>query len=211
MPGYPEPFSFKNLEYIKENININICTITSENDGTGTGFLLKIYSSEKNNYFPVLITCYHVLKKDEKSLVKNITITFDNEKEKERVISIDKTRLIYKEEKIYDIVIIGIKKNDNLDTNNFLEIDEGIYKEGKLSEIYKNKTIYIIHYPENNDISISSGTIKSICDDNIKIQHRCSTKPGSSGSPLINFENHKVIGIHSGYDNHYNSNIGRVL
>ena len=31
---------------------------------------------------------------------------------------------------------------------------------------------------------------------NCIIKHTCNTKPGSSGSPILNLENNKVIGLH---------------
>ena len=36
--------------------------------------------------------------------------------------------------------------------------------------------------------------------NNTKIYYSCSTQPGSSGGPIINSKNYKVIGIHQGFD-----------
>ena len=47
----------------------------------------------------------------------------------------------------YDTTIIEINpKNDNIDINSFLEIDEGIY-EDNLNQKYQYKSIYALHYP----------------------------------------------------------------
>ena len=45
------------------------------------------------------------------------------------------------------------------------------------------------------------------------IQHTCSTQDGSSGSPILNLETNKVIGIHKEgtKDSKYNYNIGTFL
>ena len=40
--------------------------------------------------------------------------------------------------------------------------------------------------------------------------HKCSTDNGSSGSPILNLENNKLIGIHSKGTN-YNYNMGTLL
>lgn len=46
-------------------------------------------------------------------------------------------------------------------------------------------------------MNFSQGKIKSI-DDNYIIKHLCNTDHGSSGGPLINSIDYKVIGIHKG-------------
>ena len=52
---------------------------------------------------------------------------------------------------------------------------------------------------------------KWIVDYNEDILNSCSTKPGSSGSPIINIENYKVFGIHKGYIKSINLNIGTLI
>ena len=49
------------------------------------------------------------------------------------------------------------------------------------------------------------GKINDI-DENFTIKHSCSSQEGSSGGPLLNLLNFKVIGIHKGQniDNDYN-------
>ena len=111
----------------------------------------------------------------------------------------------------YDTTIIEIKKEDNI--NNYLELDDIIINDisnniNKNKE-YINKTIYIIQYPENN-LSVSYGILDNIYEDKkYDFNHKCSTKFGSSGSPILNISN-KIIGIHKeGYNNKYN--IGTFL
>ena len=47
-------------------------------------------------------------------------------------------------------------------------------------------------------MNFSQGTIKYIYDDFYNIDHVCDSDPGSSGGPLINLVDYKVIGIHKG-------------
>ena len=113
-------------------------------------------------------------------------------------ILIDYTRKAYTNEK-YDITIIEIKKTDNLNFSDFLEIDENIYNDD-LNDTYKQKSVYLIYYPYENKASYSNGIIKNISEDNYNIKHLCSTKPGASGCPIINLNNNRVLGIHKGAD-----------
>ena len=93
--------------------------------------------------------------------------------------------------------IIEIKKEDNI--KNFLELDDlildDINKDNVQYNKYKDKTIYIPHYPDEN-LSVSYGIISDIPEENkLYFQHKCITNIGSSGSPILNLNN-KVIGIH---------------
>ena len=57
---------------------------------------------------------------------------------------------------------------------------------------------------------MSYGKIKEK-KNNYEIIHLCSTEIGSSGSPILNLSNNKVIGIHSRSYEKYNFNIGFSL
>ena len=48
-------------------------------------------------------------------------------------------------------------------------------------------------------------------DEKFSFRYSCQTQNGSSGSPVINLINHKVIGIHKGYKENLKYNIGTVL
>ena len=77
------------------------------------------------------------------------------------------------------------------------------------NELYINETFYIIQYPEG-ELSVSYGTLENIFkDEKYTFFHKCSTKEGSSGSPILNLDN-KIVGIHrQGLNN--NSNKGTFL
>ena len=92
-----------------------------------------------------------------------------------------------------------MKKNDKLNFNDFLEIDENIYKKD-LNGTYRQKSVYLIYFPYGKKAIYSNGVIKRISEDKFNIEHLCSTKPGASGCPIINLNNNRVMGIHKGAD-----------
>ena len=111
--------------------------------------------------------------------------------------------------KEYDITIIEIKEEDNI--KDYLELDENIIKEG-INQLYINNPIYIIQYSEQKKLGVSYGILKGIFKEKeYNIKHSCFTEKGSSGSPIINLINNKVIGIHKKADNNNNYNIGLFL
>ena len=206
----PEPVSFNGTKNILNQMNDSVCRIY--NDCKGTGFFTKIpYKSE---LLPVLITNNHVINKEDIKSNKIISLYINNDKIIKE-IKIDNNRLRYTNEKL-DITIIEIKEKDNLN-NKYLELDDNIINYFKLNEnepgfinnIYKNESIYIINYPEDKDIVVSYGQPPHI--NNTEIQHKCSTKEGSSGSPILLINNQKLIGIHYGCSNNYEYNKGRLL
>ena len=80
---------------------------------------------------------------------------------------------------------------------------------------YIGHSMYILHYPsyqENQQLSVSYGIIKNrFIDKEYNFKHYCSTEKGSSGSPILNINNNKVIGIHKQTDKNKNYNIGSFL
>ena len=107
----------------------------------------------------------------------------------------------------FDTTIIEIKDRDEI--NNFLELDD-IIIDDIINKIDKNdrlidETLYIIQYPEGK-LSVSYGILDKIsADKKYNFNHKCSTKGGSSSSPILNMNNNKIIGIHKeGHKNNYN-------
>jgi len=177
----------------------NICKIYKFDGGKGSGFFCNIISGKE--IIPVLMTNNHLI--DEKYLNENneiqLSLNDDNEIKK---IEINGKKKIYTN-KEYDITIIEIKpEKDKI--NNLMEIDEKIYKNDS-NIIYKNKSVYIIHYPLSDKVAVSYGIINNI--EVYNINHFCCTESGSSGSPIIDLSNHKIIGIHKGGSNKKNKGI----
>lgn len=118
----------------------------------------------------------------------------------------DESRIRYTNN-YYDITIIQIKREDKLDKIRFFDIDEEIFK-SNYGE-YKNKEIYLLYYPQGEKMNFSQGFIDGISEDKDEICHKCNTKSGSSGGPIIN-KNYKVIGVHKGALKEF-KNVGTFL
>ena len=187
--NYPKPISLQSTEKIIEQMKNNVCRIKLLNGNKGTGFFCKF--SYNNKIFPVLITNNHVINKEILNKNEKILIIINNE---EREIEL-KDRIKYTNEE-YDITIIEIKEKEDK-INKYLEIDDKII--GNKSNIsYIKESIYIIQYEgEKDEVSISYGIIKGIDEkDNYTFKHFSCTDKGSSGSPILNINNNKIIGIH---------------
>ena len=122
---------------------------------------------------------------------------------------IDETRKVFIDE-MKDIIIIEIRKGEFSNINS-LYLDENIFNKNPES-IYKY--IYILHFEYGKEAKYSTGVIDHF--DNIlifdkKILYSCTTQPGSSGGPIINSKNFKVIGVHRGYDNFKGLNFGLFI
>ena len=197
----------KNLEGISRT---HICKITCQDGTHGTGFLCNI--SNWNNTLKVLMTNNHVLNKEDIQPGKKIVFSFDNDRLPNRLL-IDKNRKTYTSE-LYDVTIIEIKQEDNLkgvDEKSFFDLDNQIFDE-KANEIFRNSQIYLLHYPKGIEMEISPGIIRNISENKRTIFHLCDTSGGSSGGPIINKDNFKVIGIHKGAaEKGKNYNMGTLL
>ena len=136
--GYPNIISYESSKKIIEQMERNICKI-NEGKEQGTGFFCKIPFPNQNNMLPVFITNNHVINKDTLNKEK---IKLDiKEAETMKEIKLN-NRMKYTNEE-YDITIIEIKEEDNI--NNYLELDDIIIEDiinniNKTKE-YINKTI----------------------------------------------------------------------
>jgi len=206
IPGSPFYIGDEKLEIIRNQKDNSICKIIKNDKPIGTGFLCSIQGEYKKRIN--LITAYHVIGEEDLKIGNQINLSFNDNKNKLKKIKIDNSRRIYASED-YDIVIIEITDNDDLKKNNILEIDENIFTESDLNK-YINESIYILHYPQGNFACLSIGIIKNI-DKNNTIFHLCSTEHGSSGSPILNLDTLKVIGIHQAYDKSEKTNVGAII
>ena len=200
------------LPIINNQKKNSVCKIIKNNGEAGTGFLCKIPHPDSFNLKPTLITCYHVLRNEDLIEGKKIVMKF-NDDEKEKCIIIDKERKIYtSNEKEFDITIIEIKSSDNFNKEDFLDVDDYLYKGDILNDIYQEqKNIYLIHYSKGFKAKLSFGTIKNISLDNNEIKHLSDTDEGSSGCPIFNLSNYKIIGIHKGDHKKFEFQVGTIL
>ena len=186
LDNYPEAVTMEGTEKILKQMEECICKINKKDGGKGTGFFCKIKNKDKNIY--IMITNNHIIDEDYIKENKEIEIALNNGKIK-RTIILNNNRKIYTN-KFYDTTIIEIdSEKDKI--NHFMEIDEQ-YKENP--NIIYEKSIYIIQYPLGKEVKVSYGIINTI--DNHDIEHFCNTNEGSSGSPILNISNNKIIGIH---------------
>ena len=197
--GKISPLTIEQLNIISSQLKKNICKIHKINGRKATAFFCKIPFPDQFKLLPVLITNYHVLGKEDLKINKTIKITLDDDNI-EKVLLIDKNRITLGNKKI-DISLVEIKPNLDI-INNFLDIDDNV-NDNNYKKIYQNKSIYLLHYPNGGQASFSSGKIEEIYNENIR--HSCSTEYGSSGAPILNSSNLKVIGVHKRRtDNFYN-------
>ena len=179
------PIPLKGVKNIVEQMENNICKIDI-NENKGTGFICKILDKL------YLITNSDILNEEYIEENEIIEISINNKPKK---IKIDMTRKTYTNKDL-DVTFIEINPNED-NINNYLEIDEEDINEteDKIELEYKNKSIYMLHYPRG-ELSISCGVTKEIKEGK-KIEYLCSTEEESSGSPILSLQTYKVIGIHS--------------
>ena len=202
--GCPRVVPYECSKTIIEQMEKNICKITV-GDEQGTGFFCEIPFPNKDNMLKVLITNNHVIND---SILKkpDAVIPLDIEEEANTKYLNLNNRIKYTSEK-YDTTIIELKENDEI--KNYLQLDEKIMEDImnniNKNDKYKDETVYIIQYPEGK-LSVSYGIIGNMCvSERYNISHKCSTNRGSSGSPILNINNNKVIGIHKkAKENKYN-------
>ena len=171
-----------------------ICQIIINERIKGTGFFCQIKSPIENKTIKVLLTCYHVLDIEDQA-INRIVCKIENEEK-----TLDLENRWKRHDRQIDFTCVQIINEDNIEE--FLEIDENILA-NKLKK-FKRKKIYTIGFSEIG--GIDTGEISRI---NEKLfVHNCSTEHGWSGGPIFNQENNKVIGLHRGYYDRENSNIG---
>ena len=196
LKDYPSPIFIKETKKILQQMEKSVCKICIKDGSKGSGFFSKI-PLINNTFVHVFITNNHVI--NEKYLKEENEIKIKmNDGHKTNIKNINiKDRLYYTNEE-HDITIIEIKENKQDNSYEFLEFDDNILKDDGLG--YIGNSVYILHYPshfEEDKVAVSFGIIKNRFEDKqFNFKHYCSTEYGSSGSPILNISNNKVIGIH---------------
>jgi hypothetical protein len=171
-----------------------ICKIIIDNDTKGTGFLCKIPLHGDNKLTPVLITNNNVINDNMLARKKDIIIkSFCNSSIKEKKLNLS-NRTAYNNKKL-GISIIEIVNKDGFKNINMFELDEDMLS-GKTDK-FIDKSIYMIHSNQET-LYVSYGLVNDIGkNQSYNFMHTCKAFNGSSGSPILNLENNKIIGIHS--------------
>ena len=195
--GSPNIVSLESSQKIIEQMKKNVCQIQSD-ESQGTGFFCRIPFPDMNNMLTVLITNNHII--NEELLYEDdaeILIYTENEKNT-KTINLN-NRIKYTNNH-YDITIIEIKEQDKI--FDYLELDDNILEnllnnnDTNLNDAFSDETVYLLQYPEGI-LSVSYGVVKNVNEDKKYIfTHMCSTKGGSAGSPVLNLNSNKVMGIH---------------
>ena len=205
----------KNIKGQQEAIPLNkilkigqkkVCKIKCSNNGTGSGFFCNII--DEWNPLRALVTNRHVLNEEDLKPGKKISFS-KNDDEDQYVLEIDEERKVFTSKK-YDVTIVEIRKEDNIKPDSFFDIDENVYDP---NYNFKDKLIILLHYPKGDEMSLSTGSIKQVGVDekNYEIYHLCSSDRGSSGGPLINIKDYKVLAIHKGASKEFNDNFDTLL
>ena len=207
-----KPVSIKKTETILDQMKTCVCKINNGQIG-GTGFFTKL--PFKKELISVLITSNHILGENEISNGKIITLSLNNNEIIKKII-IDSKRKTYTNID-YDTTIIELNEKD--DIKDYLILDKHILEKinsekdeisVNTNKFFKNEkaSIYILNYAE--EMFVSYGLLNNI--DGNQISHKCYTKEGSSGSPILSLETNEVIGINSkGSKNNYQFNFGILL
>ena len=195
--GSPNIVSLESSQKIIEQMKKNVCQIQSD-ESQGTGFFCRIPFPDMNNMLTVLITNNHII--NEELLYEDdaeILIYTENDKNTKKINLNNRIKYINNH---YDITIIEIKEQDKI--FDYLELDDNILENllnnshTNLNDSFADETVYLLQYPEGI-LSVSYGVVKNLHEDNKYIfTHMCSTKGGSAGSPVLNLNTNKVMGIH---------------
>ena len=187
---YPKPIFFEATKKILDQMKKCICQII-DGANRGTGFFAKLFINGK--LVKVFITNNHIINKLYLETKEEIKINiYDKPKE----IKIKGKVFITEEEN--DVTIIEVSEKEEI--YDYLELDDYIFHENRINE-YIGNSVYLLQYPSYNGIqklAVSYGIIKD-SDEKKKFnfQHYCCTNYGSSGSPILNINNNKIIGIHT--------------
>ena len=189
------PISFEQTKKILEQMENYICKIIIDKDTKGTGFLCKIPLHGDNKLAPVLITNNNVINDDILARKKDIIIElFCTSSKKQKTLNLS-NRTAYNNKKL-GISIIEIVNKDGFKNINMFELDEDMLSSGKTDKII-DKSIYMIHSNQET-LYVSYGLVNDIGkNQSYNFMHTCKAFNGSSGSPILNLENNKIIGIHS--------------
>ena len=183
----PEPVTISGTRTILNQMIYCICKIKVQ-ESLGTGFFCKIPFKNEGE-IPFLFTNYHVLNKDYFEKSDSLKLLLNDEKDVKNMNLKIKRRIYFNE--AYDTALIEIKDSDGI--TDFLGLDENLFRDDE-DALFKTNTIYVLHYPNGKKASVSYGLVNIIKQK--EILHTCSTENGSSGSPILNLETNKVIGIH---------------
>ena len=200
--GSPDPVSISGTRKILDQLINCVCKIKVKG-ASGTGFFCKVPLGN-NQTIKCLMTNHHVIDEQYYNQNKEINLLINDDKDIKSIDTNSKRITFFSEN--YDIAIIQLKETDKI--QNFLDLDENLFID-KENVYYVNKSVYILQYPKGKNAMVSYGILNQF--NNYNINHTGSTDDGSSGSPILNLESNKVIGIHKEGSVPFNFNKGTFL
>ena len=199
--NFVKPVTAESTQKILEQMKNCICKVKN-NQIIGIGFFCRI-PYKNNTKINVLITSYQII--DDFYLNQNNQINLLlNDYNELKIINLDPSRKIFST-KDFNTTIIELKQNDNI--TNYLELDDNLFSNNSKS-LYENGSIYMLQYLNGGNASVSYGILNKLNGFNIK--HTCSAESCSSGAPILNISNNKIIGI-SLYNNNMNINYNKGI
>ena len=182
-----EPVNIQRTERILNQMRNYICKIKFKGRFE-TGFFCKIPFRKET--IKVLMTNHHFLNEKDFKDIKNLNLSLNDDKKKLTIdLELDRETYFNKE---YDVTLIKLRNEDNI--KDYLELDDNLIQDN--SEInYKDTSIYILNYSNGDTAAVSYGILNNI--DKYNIKYKCRIDIGSSGCPILNLKNNKVIGIHN--------------
>ena len=197
-----KPVSIEGTMMIYQQMTNCICKVKN-NQKIGTGFFCKI-PYQNNNKINVLITSYQILNEDYLNNNNQITLLLGDYNQ-QKLISLYPGRNTYYN-KEYNTTIIELNENDYI--NNFIELDDNLFR-NDLKTLYKNESIYTLHYLNGGKALVSYGILEQL--NNYNIKHSCEIQSGAEGAPILNLTNNKLIGISLETKDKLNYNEGIIL
>jgi len=195
--------TIEDMERIMHIMKNSICKISINNGQQGTGFLCRFNINDWDTLRCLVTTDFFI---DESDFDPGSKINFSlDEGRINKEITIEENRKKYTN-KEYGITFIEIKSKDGIKKESFMEIDENIY-DNNPKEYLKRLPVFLLQYPNGDKIKKSEGIILKLRDNNT-IEHLCKCDSCSSGGPLINFNNNKIIAIHKDFGNGQQWNLG---
>ena len=203
--GGPPALTLKNIEEIFE-LEKAMCKIKFQINergrlitNYGSGCFIEL-NEEDFPFTKFLLTNNHVLDQEQIKGNKILDVYYNGKIKK---INLSKRRRYTN--KNLDYTCIEIFEEDNIEQ--YYYIDQRVFQNNL--DAFKDEDIYILHYPLGGELSFSPGKIVGIKYSNIF--HNCSTKGGSSGSPIISRYNSSIIGLHHGTHRIYNFNLAKDI
>ena len=199
--NYVKPVTPEGTKKILEQMTKSICKVKN-NEIIGTGFFCQI-PFINNSKMNVLITSYQII--DDYYLNQNNKINIFINNNELKVINLTPDRKIFST-KNFNATIIELKDSDNI--NNFLELDENIFRNDTI-DYYQFQSIYILQHLFSGSTCVSYGILNKL--NELNIEHTCFSESGSNGAPILNLSNNKVIGISLDSIKNNNFNSGIIL